>query len=820
MNGGNRIRQLLFTLSSGIFFILPPFLLGGVYSHRGTNLVIMFFCALSAFSYALHLIATKKSFAVSSAVLPFAAIIIFALLQLVPIPAFLLEILSPQGYFFHALEETGARPLSMSVPDTVYSVFRVLTLIFLSSILASNIFLGDKKWKQYAIDTVILVSTAVIVLSVVLRLMHIDTWFYGKLTHSGFLLYPVIVNTNHAAGYFGISGILALTSIYTTTFPRKKIFYASLFFLHSVAVAATLSRAGIAAYLMALVLFFITNKNFLKKREGYRFHLSLAALVLSLILIYRIGMKLLEREFDIGRSDYFSKISSITRAKDYFCDFFFTGSGLGSFSKVFSYYNPNPEILATQLENEPLQFILETGIFFALLVFAGFVTLIVFGQRETKRKKGLMTVLFFVIIHNTLDFNLHNFATLFPVVLVLVLLVRPVQLHGKKRIAALVSMAALSLVTMLFTALPNGQKLLGYSSSDGQYSYEKEIFLYPADYTIPLKAAIKKLNSSDKEVFASAGKEISLTIAKSPKYYFGYYLNGVYLIRLGAQENAMNFFKEALERCSKKKYAKFLNKIYDTLLFYGLQERITDIVSLDEKRKADLERFIFRISANNPAALDFANKNKDIFFLSVIRNLIAEQHFNEALDLINKIADGSGNLSNFERGQLLIYRGKIAEHDKLYKEAFKLYMQGADLTRKFEDYLGAAYCALQLDHETQDSVDNMLKNMTLKTSGNLGKYYKWLSSREFNSKNYSSGFKYLERAIELTKNPYWLLEMANIYTQQGMHYFAAQNFLKITREYPKFKPQEMKKRYEEEKLKAEKDKEKNLKEFLFRSPGQ
>jgi len=815
MNGENRIKQLLVSFSSEIFFLLPPFLLGGVYSHRGINLIIMFVCALSAFSYALYILAAKKSFAVSSVILPFAAIIVFALLQLVPLPVFLLKTLSPQGYFFHALEGSGARPLSMSVPDTVYSIFRVLTLIFLSSILARNIFLDSKKRKQAAIDTVIFISTTVIALSIILRLMRIDTWLYGKINHGGFLLYSVLINPNHAAGYFGISGILALTSIYTTTFPRKKIFYASLFFLHSVAVAATLSRAGIAAYVLALILFFITNKNFIKKHEGYRFHLSISAVVLALILIYRIGLKLLEHEFNIGRSNYFSKFNSIARAKEYFCDFFFTGSGLGSFSKVFSHYNPNPEILATQLENEPIQFILEMGIFFAIAVFAGFIILVIFGQRETKRKKGLLTVLFFVITHNTLDFNLHNFATLFPVVLVLVLLVKPVQLHGKTKTAALVLMAALALATMLFTALPSGQKLLGYSP-DASYSYEKAVFLYPADYTIPMKTAIKKLNSSDHEVFASAGKEIALTISKSPEYYFGYYMNGIYLLRLGAVEPALDFFKEAVAHCSQKKYTKLLNKIYDQLVVFGIKERITDIISLDENHKRDLERFIFKISANNTAALDFANKNSDIFFISVIRNLISEQHFNEALDLINKITDSNENLTNFERGQLLIYRGKIAEHDKLFNEAFKLYMQGADLTRRFEDYLTAAYCALQLDHETQDSVDDMLKNMTLKTSGNLGKYYKWLSSREFNAQNYQSGFKYLERAIELTKNPHWQLEMANMYVKQEMHYSAAQNFLKITREYPKFKPQEMKKRYEEEKLKAEKDKEKNMKEFLFR----
>ena len=816
MNGENKLKLLFLMLSSGVFFVLPPFLLGGVYSHTGTNLLIMFVGALSAFSYSIYLLITKKPFAISSVVFPLIAIIAFALLQLVPIPEGLLKVLSPQGYFFHSLEGRGARPLTMSIPDTIYSIFRVLTLIFLSCILARNIFLGNKKWKQNTIDTVILVSTVAIVVSVVLRFMQSETWLYGKLRHNGFLIESVLINTNHAAGYFGISGLLALTSIYTTTFPRKKIFYAALFFLHSAAVVATLSRAGIAAYAATLILFFIVNAKSFAKREGFKFYFPVIAILLVLVFAYQTGMKLLEREFDFGREDYFNKFDNIARAWDYMRDFIVSGSGLGSFSKVFSYYNSNPEIFANHLENEPIQFILETGIFFALIIFASFICLVVFGKRETKRKNGLLAVLFFVVMQNTLDFNLHNFATLFPVILVLVLLVKPVQLHKKKRIAALVSMALLSLTTMFFTATSEGQKMLGYSPEE-PYPYETAVFYYPADYTIPMRAAIAKINSKDRETLASAGAEISAMLTKSPKYYFGYYLNGVYLLRLGAYKPALSFFRKAVERIkNKRKYTKMLNKIYERLLLFGLQERITDIVSINDPYKKELERFIFQISTDNKAALNFANEHHDIFFISVIRNMLKEKRYGEALDLINSITNENKNLGEFERGQLLIYRGKISEHDKLYKEAFQLYMQGADLTHSFRDYLTAAYCSLRLDRETQELVNGTLKTMTLKTSGNLGLYYRWLSKREFNANNQTTGFKYLEKAAEVSRNPHWQLEVANMYAKLGMHYFASQNFLKITREYPKFKPEEMKKRYEDEKQKMEKDEEKNLKEFMFR----
>ncbi len=803
-------------LSSGIFFVLPPFLLGGVYYHIGTNLIIMFIGAFAMFCYSVYLLATKKSFAISSVIFPLALIIVFALLQLIPLPLPLLKILSPQGHFFHTLEGSGAHPLTMSIHDTVYSIFRILTLIFLACILSRNIFLGNKKWKQNTIDTVILISTVAIVLSIALKFLQSDAWLYGKLRHSGFFMESILINTNNAAGYFGISGLLALTSIYTSNFQRKKIFYASLFFLHSAAVVATLSRGGIAAYVAALVLFFFINRKSVKNSSGYKFYLPVGALVLALVLVYQTGIKLLEREFDFGREGYFNKINYIARAKDYFFDFLFTGSGLGSFSKVFSYYQSDLWIYARELENEPIQFILETGIIFALFIFVFFIWLVIFGKRETKRKNGLMAILFFVVMHNTFDFNLHNFSTLFPIILVLVLLVKPMEIRGNKRIVSLASLAVLSLTTMIFTATEGGQKLLGYQPDEtATVPYEQAVYLEPANFKIPLNAGVDKLNSGDREQLLSAATELSAALTKAPKYYYTPYINGVYMLRLGAYDQALILFKEALD-LSGRKYVKVLDTVYDRMSRYGLQERITEIISLNEDNKADLERFIFKISDKNAAALDFARKNQDVFFISVIRDMLKEKRYDEALEMIRRIQSERKDISDFERGQLMIYNGKILEKDKLYKEAFDLYMRGADLTQRFGDYLTAAYCSLKLDKESQDLVESALKNMTLRTSGNLGNYYRWLSTREFAAQNPASGFKYLERAAEVARNPYWQLEVANMYARRGMHYFAAQNFLKITRDYPKFKPEEMKKRYEDEKQKMERDEEKNLQELMFR----
>ena len=827
MHSDSKLKFFFLLLSFSIILCLPPFLLGGVYSHTGTNLIIIAVCAAVTLVYTCYLLVLKKSFSISMVVFPLLLIILFAMLQLIPLPVGLLKIVSPKGAYFHLIDGSGAHPATMSVTDTVYSIFRVLSLIFLSVIVTRNIYVGHKRWKQITIDVVIFISTIVIVFSTVLGLMHTTSWLYGKLGKSTFLLNSIIVNPNHAAGFFGISGMLALTSIYYAEFKRKKYFYASLFFLHTVAVIATLSRGGITAYLLAVFLMLALNTKSLKTLDKKRFYIAFVSILLAFFVAFQAS-ELIFREFDFQKEGFFDKVKFSEDAAGYFKDFWFTGSGLGSFSKVFSYYRANPESLFLELENEPLQFILENGIIASLLVFAAFILIVVRGRHESKRRKGLIATLFFIVLHNTLDFNLHNFASLFPVTIVLILLAKPIALEGRKRIAVLSSVVILSVVTLIFTTTTGGQRLMGYTEEGAPYDYETLLYYRPADVRVPLDKALEKINSKDRLSFINASKEIASVRAKAPKYYYGYYLSGYHLLKIGAVEPSLYFFRQSLSLTQnyadhfggqlRSKYTWLLDKIYTRLEENGHKERIVDLIEINEYNKKPVEQFIFRISSDNEAAIQFAYGHRELFFVSIVRDLVKKNNVTEALALITESLERK-DIEPLDRGRLLVYRAKLYEKDKLYDDAYNFYIRGAALTQSFQDYLAAAYCSLHLDEKRQGEIDELMRQRTLQHSANLASYYRWLSRKAFNAYNHSEGFKYLERAASISRNPAWHLEIANTYANRKMHYYASQKYLKIMREFPDYKPALIKERYESEKKLLEEQEEQKRKEMILNGKG-
>ena len=808
----NRFKDHFVRFCFSIFLILPPFLLGGVYSHLGTNLLIISILAAVSLCFFTYLLIYKKRVVISSATLLLLFVAGIALLQLIPLWPSLLKILTPQGHYFHLTEGSGARPLTMSVPDTLYSTMRIAVLIFFSIIIARTVYLGKKLWKQAVIDTIIYVSTAVIFISAALRIVNAKSWLYGNLRSPGFLLDPILINPNHAAAFFGISALLSLTSIYSTDFGRKKIFYGSLFFLHSIAVAATLSRGGILAFAVSLIFFIFMKKAGSYEKEGAKFYFSIIFFLLAAGVVFHTGYALLEKEFDFKRDGYFSKIEEIKTVREYSSDFLITGSGLGSFSKVYPYYQDNPERRFTELENEPLQFVLENGVFAAFAVFFILVWLIVRGKRDSKRNSGLISVLIFVLMHNTVDFNLHNFSTLFPVIAVLVLVVEPVELVGFKRIFLLSASIAVIFAVFLILSTEKGRKMAGYSEN---YSYGELIYNYPADYSVPMNKAIEKLNSSVAAEMSSAGQYTSAAMSKAPRYYFTRYIAGNYLLRLGSVEQALVLYRKSIEQ-SGSKYPAILRKIYQDLKNAGIGEKITEVISVNDGNIIELEKFLFETSKTDKVSLEYIHSNENLFFLSAIRSYIDKKEYDAAERLILRIeSSGKGGDSKESKGMILMYKGMILESRKEHRAAFEHYLKGAEITGSFHDHLRAAYCALNLDKAAVDKAEIGVKSALLKSSGNIAHYYKWLSRREFMNDSFADGLKYLEKAADMSNSPGWRFELANVYSRRGMYYVSVKHLLKIKKEHPAFSTDTINLRIEEEKKKLSDKEQKNFKELMF-----
>lgn len=765
--------------------ILPPFLLGGVYSHIGTNLIIMGLISFFGIFYSIHFLIYGKEFHVSMTILPLVLISLFILLQLIPLPPSLLGILSPKALFFHSIEGSGYHPLTLSIPDSWYTFFRVGTMMIFASLISRPLFSDFRKWRRIVINLIIAVSTCIIAISIVFRLLQFDTWLYGTLKHPGFLLDPIIINPNHAAGFFGISGILSLLMLTKKEHKRKKIFYGTLFFFHSLAVAATLSRGGILAYILAVTFFLVISKfSIVSSRKNLA--TFLAPLLLILSTVFYTGFALLEKEFDVEREGFFDKVENFESVSGYSSDFFLTGSGAGSFSKVYTYYQNNPETRFVELENEPVQFFLEYGLF-AFVIFAILIFIVIRQKKKDRRYKGYYAVIFFVVLQNTVDFNFHNFATLFPVLIIMLLSTDHIKFTGKKAKIFASTLLLLCLWVFAASVSSTGHRLVGYEK---ETDYKKEVYLYPAHYLVPMKKTIDKINDPSETEAISASQTVSSLIDKAPKYYFSYYLAGNLMLRIGAKQEALDFFRLSLEKCDRN-FFKIFKKINSIMKNMDMESDIPSIIPDNHEHLSDLEHLLVKESLENKTLETFLSERPDIFPVGAIKIFIRNKDLTTAKEMLSKNLQGTHDSKT--RGELLMLSGKIDYDKKNYAEAFRKYTKGADNTKSFSHYLSAAYCSLKLGkNEIKRAEKNLMKG-TLHSSRNLSSFYLWKYRKELLENDIARALRSLEKAAEISKNPNVKNQLALFYYRNRMYSQARQEVTEIIRKHPDHRKTEMQK---------------------------
>ncbi len=788
-------KLFLTWLGISVPLILSPFLLGGVYSHLETGFVIVFAVAAASFFYTGYLLVLKKPVAVSALLIPFGALLVYSLMQLIPVPLFLLKFLSPKGYYFHMIESTGARPLTMSIPDTFYSSVRIIALMLFTFMMSRAVHCGSHKIRQMVLDTILYISSAVILVSAAFELLQIEKWLYGTLRSSGFLIEPIIVNPNHAAAYFGISGIIALVLALKNDFRRIRILYGAIFFIHTIAVISTVSKGGILAYLMSVIFLLSVQR---KKEKGKSSGKTGRALLMVTVLFalttaFYSGYTLLEREFlDSGSDRYLEKAQNLKSVRGYFSDFYLTGSGTGSFSKVYPYYQSNPERHFDQLENEPVQLALETGAFFTILLLFLFIWALKGGGE--KSAPGLSAVIFFVLLHNTVDFNLHNFSTLFPVTAVLVLVARPVSISGWKKKAVLLSAVTAAFLTMLTVSTETGRKWCGYALD---HNYADLVHLYPADYSLPMKEAVLSMNSGDSAVSASSGQFISAAVMKAPDYYFVYYLAGKYMTRIGASQG-FEFYRKSVA-VSDPLTIDLLNRIYRDLKYLHRENEMADMLrSARAGSEPVVEKFLRETSAKNNDITKYVLENREIFYIPALNIYIKKGEYSEAEKFITLIENSGKELSPEHKGRLHMYKGLLCEKKGAYQEAFNEYLAGSSLTGSFYDRLVLAYSSLKLGKKEIEIADSKLKGSEMHSAGKMAQYYKWLSKKEFLDNNFAKGMKTLERSADISKDPATIFEIAKIYSRNKMPVKSLENLSKLKKHHPDFRKNEVETFFKEE----------------------
>ncbi len=759
-----RLKRVFIFLTFAVPLGISPFLLGGAYTAVFFNRVLIGLVAALFLCWMGWVLLAGKRLFVPVLWIPLLVLFGWSLLQTIPLPLPLLGFLSPRAaYFYAASGLTGWRPLSLSLPDTFYSLMRLGTLLLFTLMLQRTIEGERRPWRSLVTDTIVATAVTVFALGVFLKLTGVTTWL-GAMLRGPLLFHPTIINMNHAAAFFGVAALLALARAADADLARGRVFYGALFFVLLLGVIMTLSRAGILALALALCLFFILRR--LTEREGSGSVLSLFA-VLAVLTAFYVGYRFIVAEFDMGRPDYFDKFAVLGTTKGYLADFWLTGSGLGGFMHVYPFYQGDPGLFFTQLENEPVQLVLEMGVFVALAVSALLVWFFVKYNRGEHCRCGAAAVFLFLIMHNTLDFNLHTLAVLFPAAAVYLMASGSFEVAGRRRIGVTVFGAVLAGAT-LWGAFAGGD--LDFYAVKDAASYERLVERYPSDFKVPLREAVTRYNQGGRENFLAALPYLSEATAKAPDYFYLYFLNGSALFRLGSVEEGISLFAESVRRAPVRRLGALLKDVYERLRSRGLERRMRELIPFERAEARDeIARFIASLGASPELVEHLLEGKEAIFFETAGEAYLARRKYDLLEALIERVAPREKDLADTARGRLFIFRGHLLLSRGDTAAALGLFERGSELTGSFNDLFFLAGLYIKYAPAKCAAMDGRLREKAFVRKEDLARYHRWKSDWLWSRGEVRASLTYLQKGADIGGYPQWRIEAARRLASQGLY---------------------------------------------------
>lgn len=370
------------------------------------------------------------------------------LLQLVPLPRSVVALLSPNNA--QVLEMSGGVTKG-SVETYHFSLYRGATIQGLLTLVDCLYFyfliiytIRRRSHLQAFVRTMLWIGVLIGVYGLFERLSHHDHilwWRHQWSAEEGFRVFGTFINPDHFAFYVNIMLYLFVGSLFCLIISKsggrrhrsqsifrrmieneadipRAVFLLFCCVLMVLILLMTGSRGAILALALSMfgVLFLFFGKT---KRKSL---FVIMVILLGVVLIYgqRMGI---ERVFDrfgqISKSDFHDKGRMLHNRSAFPLVGVYPvfGSGLGTFQHVYERYQPDQDKRYRDcLHNDWLQLTIETGVVGFLIVFLGFVFLIVKYIRLWQKRNdpyavgmgiGCIGAILASGLHSFLDFSLH-----------------------------------------------------------------------------------------------------------------------------------------------------------------------------------------------------------------------------------------------------------------------------------------------------------------------------------------------------------------------------------------------------------------------------
>jgi O-antigen ligase len=385
----------------------------------------------------------------------FFALFIFIFLQIVPLPKFIVKILSPHTYSFQNLFSTDflkIKFMSLSIipSHTLQKGLELLSYILLGFLIIKTI----RKWRQIKRVFSVLI------------IMGVFEAFYGLFElynkNPRILFYKKIyyldsatgtfVNRNHFSGYLemviplALGLIIARVDLFSLAGLRwrEKIlrlsergFSTTLLIavgviLMSLGIIFSKSRSGVFLLVFTFILFFGSTMIYFggvkHQRRGIKNFLIAVFLIVVFISLF-IGIDATFERFAMDKLLREERPAVWANTIGIFRDSPLFGAGLGTFNYVYPAYEDSEQFARySHAHNDYLEYLVELGIFGFALILGGILFLLInsfliWQVRRHSGVKGLalggMIAVICMLIHSITDFNLQIPANmlLFSVVL-------------------------------------------------------------------------------------------------------------------------------------------------------------------------------------------------------------------------------------------------------------------------------------------------------------------------------------------------------------------------------------------------------------------
>jgi tetratricopeptide (TPR) repeat protein len=426
-----------------IFFV--PLAIGTVHLWSKTvmlGLAVLAFCAL-----AFRRRRQARSFLLFPMGIALLSACVFCLLQLVPMPEFMVRLLNPgaAGLYDFVLSGTGLwgegnfRALSLDPPGTAIALVSFLAYA-LAFIVVVNYF-NDRRRARRLLKLIAWAGFSVALIGFFSKLFVAKSILGFHPVAQGTFFFSTFVNPNHLAGFLGLCSPVALGLGMSARERQDKALYGFMGVISGVAVFMSLSRGGIVALLagLAFLFVFIATRRARRLRHATLVQTSVAAvLILAGYLAYDTVISELKTLGDLEAVREETKVRSWGATFPMMADHPVVGIGKGAYQTVYPQYKTiASDRTFTHAENQVLQLMVEWGPGFGFLFIGMFILafiLAVSRARQSLTMGGCLAGVFVVAVHNLVDFNLEIGGVALIFVLVLgVLSASPFSHAGKPR---------------------------------------------------------------------------------------------------------------------------------------------------------------------------------------------------------------------------------------------------------------------------------------------------------------------------------------------------------------------------------------------------